>query len=367
MSSCQLTRLCLAAYLLTLLSACAGVSPAPVQLADGLAVASPQSQAIDGKRLASAHNNIWEPRSSTITPNIRKMKDYVGIDSMLVARNNKLIFEKYYNGFGIDRPHYVASLGKSLFSALLGVVIDKGLIAGTEQSIYELMPYQDIAHWNADKQAIQVKHLLTMSTGWQCGSILDYDTHCGALMEQQQDPFKWILDLPMAATPGSQFNYNDATPKFIAASMALATRQAPAELYRKHFVDPMQMQNNLFENQALTSREMLKFGLLFLNGGRWQEQQILSPDWVSQSTSIQFEFPGGRRIKGYGYYWWIGEFQFDNRTVDGFYAAGNGGQYIMVIPQFKLVSVFTGSAYNATNYMQQAFEIMERFILPAVQ
>ena len=87
---------------------------------------------------------------------------------------------------------------------------------------------------------------------------------------------------------------------------------------------------------------------------------------IEKSTATQIKFGNNSKRKGYGYMWWQHDFNMNGKVVESFYAGGNGGQYIFVIPELDLVSVFTGSNYNNMKYMQQPFEIMQKYVLPSI-
>ncbi len=118
----------------------------------------------------------------------------------------------------------------------------------------------------------------------------------------------------------------------------------------------------------LTPRDMVKIGVTFLNKGVWNGKQIISEKWVDKSATY---FPGNSwmnnwddhwGMRGYSYSWWTHVFTKSGKRVDMFYAAGWGGQYIMVIPELNTVVVFTGGNYLS---YRPPFEILKKFILPA--
>ncbi len=356
----------LISLLIIFTNACSNtLSSHPESIDDGLVVATPESQNMIRSKLNRAANQIHQFKYKSATPAIDKLKKYIGIESILVAKNNKLIFEKYFNGASRNTPHNVASLGKSVISAMFGVAIDKGYINSEEDSLYQYMPYKSYKNWDEQKQQITLKHLLTMSAGWDCGNISEYSSHCGAIMIEKNDPFKWVLDLPMAGSPGEIFNYNDAIPRFISTIITMTSQQDIAHLYSRTLMQPMKMTTNIFLTQSLTSREMMKLGLLYLNNGKWNDKQLISEQWITKSTSRIINFREGSSATGYGYFWWQNKFDIEGVIYHSYYALGNGGQYIIVIPELNLVSVFTGNNYNSMVYMNQVFDIMKRYIIPS--
>jgi CubicO group peptidase (beta-lactamase class C family) len=119
----------------------------------------------------------------------------------------------------------------------------------------------------------------------------------------------------------------------------------------------------------LRPRDMLKFGVMYLNGGIWDGERILSADWVSKSSEV-YRNNHGINIpiedsgkNGYGYTWWISEVGSGADKTSMYRANGWGGQVIMVLPEKDMVVVFTGGNYSSKSHV---FEIPERFILPAI-
>ena len=120
--------------------------------------------------------------------------------------------------------------------------------------------------------------------------------------------------------------------------------------------------------QRMSSREMLKFGVMFLNDGVWNGQQIISEEWVDFSsvpfvnnTGIKVPGADGGR-KGYGYTWWTWSTKHNGEKLDTYYASGWGGQKIIVIPELETVIVFTGGNYTSKTH---SFSILEKYILAA--
>lgn len=85
--------------------------------------------------------------------------------------------------------------------------------------------------------------------------------------------------------------------------------------------------------------DMAKFGMLYLNGGEWQGEQLVSSDWVNESTTVRFERDSGSA--DYGYQWWVRTFGDDN--YNAYFAQGHAGQYIFVVPELQLVIAFTSN------------------------
>lgn len=306
-------------------------------------------------------SSVANSSSELSRPTSRK---YAGIRSILVAKDNQLIYEKYFNDGRADRPVHLASLGKSFVSAMIGIAIDKGMINSVDESVYRYFPYTQYENWDTGKPDLKIKHLLSMSSGWKCGSMANPRTHCGVKMQNRDDKLKWLLDLPMEALPGKRFNYSDAIPHVLVAIQAQASGQHPAEFFKHNLQVPMGLKHNPYEKNQLTSRDLVKIGQLFLNKGRWNGKQLISEKWIEESTRPVFRFK--RNGVGYGYLWWHKTFDINQKSYESYYAAGNGGQYIFVVPELNVITVLTGSYYGNSRLVWQPIEIMQNHVLPAV-
>ena len=112
---------------------------------------------------------------------------------------------------------------------------------------------------------------------------------------------------------------------------------------------------------AITPRDMVKFGLLYLNDGVWNGKQIIPSNWVKESTTSKIQINSD---EGYGYFWWTKKFNSNGSTIETYYAWGYGGQYIFVVPSLNLVVSMTASNW-IMDEKKYAFEMMEKYILQA--
>ena len=133
-----------------------------------------------------------------------------------------------------------------------------------------------------------------------------------------------------------------------------------------------QFENGLIDaggSLRLTPREMLKFGVTYLNGGEWNGEQLIPSEWVERSAQA-FNNNNGINIpiedtgkNGYAYSWWTNELSYSGEKTMCFRAGGWGGQSIMVFPELDMVIVFTGGNYAVRSSLHK---IVERYILPAI-
>jgi CubicO group peptidase (beta-lactamase class C family) len=180
---------------------------------------------------------------------------------------------------------------------------------------------------------------------------------------------KYVFDKLMAAKPGEKFVYHSGISIMLGEVVREATGQPADEFAKQRLFEPLGISKyrwGALPNGSvhtggglwLRPRDMAKIGSMMLNGGRWQEKQVVSETWVRASTSQQAPY------RGYGYQWWLRSFRGHDRAIDAFAAQGLGGQFIVVIPELKTIAVFTG--WNDGPLIEQPFEMLQRFIVPAI-
>ncbi|NPD89311.1 MAG: serine hydrolase [Asgard group archaeon] len=277
-----------------------------------------------------------------------------GIHSILVVRNKKLVFEKYYNdpthNYIAENKHVLFSATKSFTSALVGIAIDKGFIQSVDQKVLDFFPEYDFDNVDSRKEEMTLKHLLTMTSGltWSETPYLDYISE----MYFSNDSVQYVLDKTMFSNPGTYYFYNSGGSHLLSAIIHQTTGQSTLEFAIENLFEPIGIERNdviwMSDTQGsafggiglfLTPRNMAKFGQLYLNEGKWNEEQIIPKDWINESTTNQIGhigyFRGTHSMDGYGYQWWT------SSSLNGFTALGYMGKFIFVLPEEEIVVVFT--------------------------
>ncbi len=345
----------------------------PMVSADEWTLSSPEAEGIDAAALAAMVEAI-------------ESGQFTKIDSVIVARRGRLVFEAYFNGFEAETLHDTRSSFKSVTSILIGIAVDHGLIGDVRDPILPAFSqYETFENWSEDKRAITLEHLLTMTAGFDAEENFGVGPWREDDMWKSRDWIKFTLDLPMAHRPGEQFSYNTPTSVLLGGVLRQASGEPVPEFARKRLFEPLCILDYRWRfspsGQAMTGgsffirpRDMAKFGQLFLDRGVWNGRRIVSQEWVDRSTRRRVAaLPPGSQIPheleemGYGYHWWTHRRFLGSERTSTFLAAGNGGQVIYVFPGFDLVVVFTGSNYNDPKGHRQPRQIVRSFILPAVR
>ena len=299
--------------------------------------------------------------------------------SVLISKNGKILYETYFNGYNSQIPHDMRSASKSISSAIVGIAKDKSLFNNVGQSIFDFLPKEYQIYKDSLKSKIDIKSLLTMSSGLDA---VDFGIKRKSLASEDnyqptQDWTKTILQAPMINEPNTQGNYGSANPYLLGVAMDTVVSE-PMELFMdKNLFQKLGISNYVIQTDMtgrpyfgggmyLTPRDMIKFGELYLNKGESNGKQILSGKWIKNSFKNYRALENTVDKNGYGYLWWHYKYLFNGTSVQTNEARGAGGQYIFVLPKLDMVVVITSGNYR-NGKTQQPELILEKYILPYIE
>ena len=292
-------------------------------------------------------NNDWEfdipenrGMNSEILSQLHTAAAKTDINAIVTTKNGVIIDEYYKDEYDETSVFRLASCSKSFTGALIGIAIEQGYISGVEAKLSEFLP-----KIGNGKQEITIKHLLTNTSGiewyeWSGGTSFREFT-------RSENWVEYVLEKPMVAQPGTYFSYTTGGSHLLAAALEKATGKTAFEFGKENLFEPLGMDSVEWRSDpqgitdggngiSMTVRDAAKFGQLYLNAGKWRDEQIISADWVEDSIITQDAGPGGRSGT-YGYQWWLRP--FGAAEYDTYYAMGHGGQFIFVVPELELVTV----------------------------
>lgn len=306
--------------------------PEPVGLSDTWETADPASVGVDAPALALA---------------VARASDAPRFRSLLAVKDGKLFLEEYFGGSGRDSLHDVRSVTKSIVSALAGIAIARGHL-DLDATVADLLP-PELGTVDPSKPAITVRHLLTMTSGFQWDEA-DGRGDYGVWI-QSDDPIQFLLDRPIVHPPGSTFTYNSAAVHLLAVLIEEATGEtldafaerelfAPVGIFDVAWEPMLPGRRNGASGIDLRARDLARLGQLFLQDGVSGGTRVLPSGWVAESTAPRFVWRaalGPLSRYTMGYLWWAA----DGDREPGFFAWGYGGQFIYVVPSLELVVVAT--------------------------
>lgn len=280
------------------------------------------------------------------------------VDSVLVQRNNTVIFEYFRNNKMKEKQHKIYSVTKSILSALIGIAIDKGYIENVNTPIINYFP-----EFNKDKedQRITIKHLLTMTSG------LHWPGNSGMIPSKNWVNF--VLKQDVDNPPGKEMVYSCGSSQLLSAILQKTTGLYTEAFAKNYLFTPLEITDYKWNRDAqdiaiggfgLTMKtvDMLKIGTLYVNQGRWKSKQILPVEWIEESTSPKVKVDDGT---SYAYHWW--NKQYDNQIGRIVLAVGDEGQYIILVPDYRLVVVMTSSIKDDSSRLIDYFR---DYLLPCV-
>lgn len=332
---------------------------------------------------------------SEITQKINN-NEYKQMTSVLVAQDNQLIYEQYFNQGGVDVKNDMRSASKSLTSMAVGLAIHEGLIKNVDQQVMTF--FEDkLPLENADsrKNNITIEDLLTMSSPLECDDWNNASRGNEERMYLIEDWTQFILDLPIKGTPpwkkppekskyGRAFSYCTGGVQVLADVVERVTKKPMATYLQEKVFNLLKISPPEFSTTPLgitnggggaklTSRDWIKIGQMMMNRGHFNGQSVMNSDWVLASLKRRAVIDEERKTE-YGYLWWIFDFKIGTEAVKNaeliskkvtvYAAAGNGGNYLFMIPSLNAQVVVTSQAYNTSYMHQQSQEILTKYIIP---
>ena len=343
-----------------------------------------------------------------------KSMDHGYVDSFMLIQDGEVIFEEYYvvdykyltrdkkseqalimnkNYGSLATPQYnyynpewhpfykdtelhtIQSVSKSVTSALVGIALERGEIESIDTEIFKYFSNYDHLFDSKLKRSITIRDLLNMASGikWDEDSYpYTNPLNDAASMENSHDWLEYILSLPMEYEPGSKFVYNSGITVLISHILEVATGISLDKYAEKYLFVPIGIENYFWKKTPtgltdaegglyLSTKDFAKIGLLYLNNGVSNGRQILTSEWVKLTMSPSIKIDGSNRK--YGFQWWFVPYGSDEEKWI-FSGSGYGGQYLMVVPEHKLVMVFNG--WNIFETERPSIEYLSSRVLAAL-
>ncbi|HEX8244632.1 MAG TPA: serine hydrolase [Longimicrobium sp.] len=338
----------------------------PLQRGDGWPVGTLDQVGISREKISAMIDSLIDTPADSLGA--------YKLHSLLIARHGRLVLEEYFYGEDADRPHETRSAGKTVTTVLVGAAIQAGMPITPATPVYATM--RPGAAVDARKRALTLEHLLTMSSGFDCDDSGNRPGDETNIIDQQENPdyYGIILGLNVIREPGDSAVYCSINPHLAGGVLSRATGRSIPDLMDELVARPLEMRGYYIPLAPLgeaymgggwrfRTRDFMKLGQLYLNGGTWNGRRILGEDWVRRSTAPRY--PMGSTTR-YGYLWWLREYPREGRTVRAYYASGNGGQFVVVIPELDMVIAATGGNYNDSPGAVTVTDLIPRRILPAV-
>jgi len=363
-------------FVAVLLFSLAATSSAPAQTTwptKGWPSATPQAVGLNAKVLAGLDSEIASGR-------------YGNVDRLLVIRHGRVAFDRSYthdydriyadsvHATGALNPHdesgpynyynpwwhptyrrgdlhTLQSVTKTITSAIIGVAVTRGDFPSLDTPVLSFFDASKVANVDDRKRRMTVRHLLTMTAGFDWNEQLSYadPRNTGTQLEESDDWVKFTIDRPMSDEPGARFNYNSGASELLAYIFRKATKVDVEEYGARYLFAPLGIERwywkripmGLADTEGglyLEARDLAKIWYLFLKNGAWDGRQIVSPEWVKQSVAPAIAVSPAPNAPKYGLKWWLAP---DPRDSTRFVWAGSGfgGQLPLAFPNDDMVVV----------------------------
>jgi CubicO group peptidase (beta-lactamase class C family) len=261
---------------------------------------------------------------------------------------------------------------------LIGAAMQAGVPIRLDTPVYQTMFGQVPAGLDPRKQSMTLEHLISMTAGFDCDDSGDRPGDEDVFQQQEQEPdwYRYMLNVPMAWSSGDKIVYCSGKPNLAGGMLEKIAGEPQPELFYRLVAKPMKMgRYHLFlqptgeayggGGHQFTTRDFMKLTQLFLNKGKWEGRQIVSPEWAQKSGSaLRVLSPTSGQT--YGYLWNSTGYDYKGRKVHAYFPGGNGGQVYIGIPELNLLIAFTGGNYADRVLFRSQREFVPLDILPAV-
>jgi CubicO group peptidase (beta-lactamase class C family) len=315
------------------------------------------------------------------------------VHSLLVARDGRIAFERYFEGrdslrgqplgivgFTPGTLHDLRSVTKSIVGLLYGIALSRGIVPSPDQPLLQQFPeYADLGA-EAYRHKLTVGHVLTMTLGTEWNENLPYTSPANSeiAMDLAADPFRFVLERPFVEPPGVRWIYNGGATALLGRLIAKGSGQSLPQFARTALFEPLGVGQTVWLNTRqgepsaasglrMIPRDLLRIGQLVLDGGVADGRQLIPKDWLAAALSPRVTIDDARQ---YGYQWYLGRLPYpdagSSQMAEWAGAAGNGGQRLIVFPELRVVVAITAGNYDTEDQWIPPTRLLRDVVLASV-
>ena len=355
----------------------------PEKLSDGIRVGTLKEAGLDEAKITAATEEILKGT-------------YPNIHSLLIFRKGSLVYENYFTGedrerglgpLGVvkhtrDTLHDMRSVTKTVVALAVLHAATTDRIKTLDEPVFDIFP-EHRPYADGDKKNITIRHLLTMSAGFEWDEKISYadPKNSENQMDDSADPIGYVLKQNLVAKPGTVHNYSGGLTQILAEIVFKKTGMPVDEYTAKNIFAPLGVSTFKWVKMKggrpaaasglrMRSRDMAKIGLLVMNGGKWNGKRVITESLIAEATTKHFDVKDDFTDKliwvGYGYQMWLDGYRVNGTPITVLYFLGNGGQMLSIDRDNDVMTVVTAGNYNKRGFKNQSWEIYPDLIFPAI-
>ncbi|WCT58040.1 serine hydrolase [Paenibacillus kyungheensis] len=292
-------------------------------------------------------DNLFKWDSSLLSEVLVKEK----VSGCLISIDNDIVYQFFKNKKMQKKQHKVNSCTKSVTSCLIGIAWDQGYIPDLSTPIVDYFPSL-LEDRDQRKQLITIDDLLTMTAGFDWPEMGEW----GGWPHMIHSPnwVKYVLERPLVTEPGQTMNYNSGCSQLLLAILQKMTKQRARDYAVNHLFSRLGFNDFIWHEDPqgvniggfglhMTIHDLHKFGILYLNKGKYGKKRLLSEEWITRTTKP--EHLTYSAFGHYGRHWWVSEAP---NIGTYYFAMGMGGQYCCIVPSLGMNITITSDTYGDT-------------------
>ncbi|WP_395373097.1 serine hydrolase domain-containing protein [Marinicella sp. W31] len=280
--------------------------------------------------------------------------EFDDLHSVVVMQNGDVLLEQYYNGGDQDTRVDVRSAGKSVTALLMGIALDQKVVKSLDDSVSEYWAESE----GTAVGSVRLDDLLTMRSGLDADANNSESFGYEDFMDASDNPKAFALTVPNLVEPGTLYSYNSLAAYITGIVIGEAADQEFGEFARIHLFEPLKITNLDWQkdrsgitkgqgNLFITAQGFARLGQLVLDGGTFEGRQIVSANWIKEILKpiVDISQSDSNAI-AYSYYWYQQIYNINNRQIEVWFASGNGGNKIYLVPELDMVVSVMSDAYG---------------------
>jgi len=274
------------------------------------------------------------------------------IDSFLLMKDGRLLFESYFRRGRANFPHYQMSITKSYTAMVVGRAIQLGHLsmADLDRPVVEFLKELDAAKFVAGAEKITLAEAMNMRSGIRIDAKRAKELMKNPAQLKGQGQIQAYLENSAPSPPAPrEFKYQSSDPSIVMQVLEAVVPGSAREFIENELLAKLGITNFAWQDDvsglpkaaagsSMRSRDMLKWGLLVMNGGKWNGQQLMPEAFLDRATR---RLHTNRRGDSYGFFWWRHDMAVGDKKFDCISGRGAGGQFLLILPELKLIAVIT--------------------------